>query len=231
MASFTHAQFVTVSNEQMTVEYGYEPISSHMKSSPSYIVSILLKKPSQLNQRTTLKAPEILIPVGVKVNLMLNGGASAREESYGFFTFSRKDCSEDEILSPNDSTIHSFSERLFAPNINRIIDGDSYYEQSRLLVDFSKVPLIGSWFYNLKDNQLKEVPCLEFWSANKEGSFQLKFIGSIGCDQREPLEQYSGWKWHPKRTRNGDVISVSIEVPVTITSDQDYSENDIKFLE
>ena len=219
-ASLSHAQTTTVSNDQMSVEYGYLP----NEVSTNYGVKITLKKPGELNSTTALTAPMISVPVGTKVILTVDGGASAQEESYGFFRVSRKNLAHCEILSPNDSIDENFHNETFAPNVTGIIDGDSYYEEIGPVLHFSRIPLIGSWWDNLSDDQLKKVPCIYSWSALQEGTVNLQLAGNIGCDKKESLLDYSGWKWNPKRTNNGDAVIITLELPITIVSDQDQPE-------
>ena len=213
-ASFSHAQTTTLSNDQMSVECGYQSVNGEMTSTPAYCVKVSLKKPSELNAVTTLQAPAISVPLHAEIILTVDGHASSQEESYGFFQFSQKNYFQDEILTPGKSSVENFCNEKSEPNIAGIIDGDSYTEQSASFPDFARAPLIGSWFDNLKDNQLKEVPCISSWHANQEGTADLKLEGNIGCDKKESLIDYSGWKWNPKH-------SVTLELPITIVSEQD----------
>lgn len=220
--SLSHAQIPrTISNDQMTVECGYRsPVNG---GSSFYLVEISLKKPSELNSTTALEAPPISVsvPLHTKIALIIDGQASSQEESYGFFSLSRNSWSQNEILSPSDSFFENFCAEESAPNIAGIIDGDSYYEEISPFPDPAKMPLIGSWFDNLSDNQLKKVPCIYSWSANQAGSVNLKLTGNIGCDKKESLLDYSGWKWNPKRNNKGDPVSVSLEIPITVVNEQD----------
>jgi len=164
------------------------------------------------------------VPLHTKFVLIINGQASSQEESYGFFKFSRKNWTQNEILSPNNSVDENFFNVSDAPNITSIIDGDSYCEEIEMFPDLAVAPLIGRWWDNLKDDQLKEVPCSAFWSANQVGAVDLKLTGNIGCDKNQWLFGYQEWQWNPKRTRNGDVISVSLDLSITIVNDQDQPE-------
>ncbi len=225
-ASLSHAQTTTVSNDQMTVECGYQAIGQDTTSAPPYLVEISLKQPSELNSTVALQAPAISVPLHAKVVFVIDGHVSDRGESYGFFKFSGRNYYQDWLLAPEDSTVEDFCNGEMAPNITGVIDGGSYYEQiSFPFLDPAKTPLVGSWFDDLKDDQLKEVPLISSWDAKQEGALNLQLEGNIGRDKKESLMDYSGWKWNPKRTKNGEAVSVSLELPITIVNDQDQSEN------
>lgn len=221
LGSLLKAQ-TNVGNNQMTVtgDYMYKLSDPSIPSGSPYVINIVLKKPSELNSTTVLQAPEILVPNHKRVYLKIDGDASAHNESYGFFKFSKKNWHQNQIFSPFVGTdffgIVNIAESEEVPNITDIIDGDAYISSIETNYISSSL-VISTLFDNRKNYQLLQVPVIYYWNSNREGNVNVHLEGTIGCDKKE----YKEWKWSPKKNKSGKIISVTLDLPITIFNDQD----------